>query len=385
METLRFIMTSTFYPPFHLGGDAVHVKYLAEELAARGHEVHVLYSRDAYRLKRKGEPKQTDNGGVHVHALDSPYGRLTPVKAYAFGNSSFIMNQYRKLVDEVKPDVVHHHNISLLGHDLLKKLGDYRQLYTLHDRWLVCQQGNLMKKGKQCDGNGCFLCAISNLKPPQCWRNKLYLGDIDCLISPSRFVANSLSRLNIPTIVLPNFSPEPPVNIPDISEENFYLYIGIIDSFKGIKTLLEAFRKSNNRLILIGNGPMSGMTEKYIKKENLSPRVKFLGWKSDEKWSYLKKANALIIPSLVPENCPLIALEAMSVGTPVICSDVGGTGEVVSKLSRDMVIPLNELLEKLKDIEMPSISRESVSKIFRDNFSTEKYLDAYLKIIESGC
>ena len=38
METSCIVMTSTFYPPFHLGGDAVHVK-MAEELVRQGHEV----------------------------------------------------------------------------------------------------------------------------------------------------------------------------------------------------------------------------------------------------------------------------------------------------------------------------------------------------------
>jgi hypothetical protein len=32
METLTFLFTSTFYPPYHIGGDAIYVKYLAEEL-----------------------------------------------------------------------------------------------------------------------------------------------------------------------------------------------------------------------------------------------------------------------------------------------------------------------------------------------------------------
>ena len=41
METERIVMTSTFYPPYHLGGDAMHVKYLADELTRLGHEVHV--------------------------------------------------------------------------------------------------------------------------------------------------------------------------------------------------------------------------------------------------------------------------------------------------------------------------------------------------------
>ena len=51
METLKFVMTAAFYPPYHLGGDANHVRYLAEALSAQGHEVHVEYSPAALALK----------------------------------------------------------------------------------------------------------------------------------------------------------------------------------------------------------------------------------------------------------------------------------------------------------------------------------------------
>ena len=52
METAKILMVSTFYPPYHLGGDAIHVKYLADELSKAGHEVHVIHSLDAYNLKK---------------------------------------------------------------------------------------------------------------------------------------------------------------------------------------------------------------------------------------------------------------------------------------------------------------------------------------------
>src|SRR5436309_453666 len=41
METLKFVMTAAFYPPYHLGGDANHVRYLAEALEAQGDVPHV--------------------------------------------------------------------------------------------------------------------------------------------------------------------------------------------------------------------------------------------------------------------------------------------------------------------------------------------------------
>jgi glycosyltransferase involved in cell wall biosynthesis len=46
-------MTTTFYPPYHIGGDAVHVRILAEELVKKGHEVHIIHLLDSYYLKKK--------------------------------------------------------------------------------------------------------------------------------------------------------------------------------------------------------------------------------------------------------------------------------------------------------------------------------------------
>jgi glycosyltransferase involved in cell wall biosynthesis len=139
METLTFLMTSTFYPPYHIGGDAVHVKYLAEELAKRGHEVHILHSIDAYNVKRKKIPAQTETNGVYIRQVKTHFN-YTSYAAYFSGNSSKISKQFENLVKEIKPDVVHHHNISLLGYNLLKKQRNYRNIYTAHDYWLICQQ-----------------------------------------------------------------------------------------------------------------------------------------------------------------------------------------------------------------------------------------------------
>ena len=49
MAGLRFCSLTTFYPPHHFGGDAMHVYRLSNALARRGHRVTVLYSLDAYR------------------------------------------------------------------------------------------------------------------------------------------------------------------------------------------------------------------------------------------------------------------------------------------------------------------------------------------------
>ncbi|MBW1886742.1 MAG: glycosyltransferase [Deltaproteobacteria bacterium] len=380
METLRFVMTSTFYPPHHLGGDAVHVKGLSEELAKLGHEVHVMHSKDAYRLKRKDDPKP-DSSDVHVHSLRSPYGRLTPLKAYCFGNSRFILRSYENLLKEVKPDIVHHHNISLLGHGLLKKTGDYLQLYTAHDHWLICQRNDMMRNNIPCVGDHCKSCAISSKRFPQLWRKRLDVGHIDRLICASNYMAGTLKKLNLKTVILPNFSIEPPKTIPDIQDTDFFLYLGVIDSHKGIRELVNAFSASKNKLIIIGRGPMAGWVERTIRTRKLDPRVRHLGWKTDDRWQYLKKANAIIIPSTGRENHPLVALEALSVGTPVICSDMGGTKEIASLLSNELVIPIGELEARLQDVARPDIPEDKVIKAFKENFTVKRYLDRYLALI----
>src|SRR5665647_1934724 len=102
-------MTSTFYPPYHLGGDATHVKYLAEELAKIGHEVHVFYNKDAYIVKRRNLPRITESQGVFTHEFESP-SNLSPYLAYLFGSVPSINRKFKALVKEIRPDVVHYHN-----------------------------------------------------------------------------------------------------------------------------------------------------------------------------------------------------------------------------------------------------------------------------------
>ena len=71
------MITSTFYPPYHLGGDATHVKYLAEELPKRDHEIHVMHSLNAYRAKRTNfrfVKKEPEKDNIFLHRIESiPY------------------------------------------------------------------------------------------------------------------------------------------------------------------------------------------------------------------------------------------------------------------------------------------------------------------------
>jgi len=96
-------MTSTFYPPYHLGGDAVHVRYLAEELVRRGHEVHVVHSRDAFALKAKGKRPAPISSDVTVHEINTSLGASSSRLAYMTGRSRAAERMVSRVVDEVGP------------------------------------------------------------------------------------------------------------------------------------------------------------------------------------------------------------------------------------------------------------------------------------------
>ena len=76
---LRFLHVTTFYPPFHFGGDAMGIERLVAALARRGHEVEVIHDADAWRIlaKRPDPPPLELPPGVTVHRLECRAPRLS--------------------------------------------------------------------------------------------------------------------------------------------------------------------------------------------------------------------------------------------------------------------------------------------------------------------
>lgn len=83
----------------------------------------------------------------------------------------------------------------------------------------------------------------------------------------------------------------------------------------------------NVKLVLVGDGELKKNCENLVQKLNLSDRVLFLGLRMDVP-ELLKTADISIL-STFHEGFPLVALEAMAVGKPLIASDVSGVSDVV--------------------------------------------------------
>ena len=391
---LKFLFTTTFYPPYHIGGDALHVKWLADELAREGHDVHVMFSLDAYELKRGGSrDREAEAGPVHVYPLRSRHGRLETLSTYVLGRSSYFSGQFDRLIADIAPDVVHHHNISLLGYDLLRKRGSYLNVYTAHDYWLVCQRNDLLRGSDRCQRQGrCWPCVARSRRPPQLWRHgqgfRDALSDIDVAIAPSGYVGGVLSEATaLPWVTLANFVPEPPEDVPPSGLSDFFLYVGVLERHKGIVELVELFRQAwreiGARLVVAGTGRLEDSLRRYVNGNRLGDAVNLLGWcDHDTLYSLYEDAHALVMPSLWPENAPLAALEALSMGTPVVASDAGGLPEIVGLQGEGFVCQRGQLKETLTRVRNAAPDRQRLRDIYRAHFSPERFTSSYLDILE---
>jgi len=398
VKTLKILMTSSFYPPYHVGGACVHVKYLAEQLARRGHEVHVMHSLDAYRIKRgKHLPvqKERDHTNVYIHTLESPLKKLDPLIVYTLGTSFHVRKKFLEIVKKIHPDIVHHHNISLLGYNILTQKSDYISLYTAHDYWLICPTSNLLKNREEiCRKKSCFSCSIKSRRPPQIWRSfrsfRKAIASIDLMITPSNYIRERLAQeVNLKTVTLPNFVPPPPEDISPIGYSDYFLFVGMLEIHKGILNLLELFKELrndvNSKLLIVGEGSLKSYIKGFIERNSLGKLISYMGFVDDEKlYSLYRGASAVIMPSIWPENAPLVALEALSVGTPVIASNTGGLPEIVGKVDKKLIFSDRmELKNLLLNFSKNKFPPSKIKQVYEKNFSPKAYIDKYIEIIQS--
>lgn len=392
METLRFLLATTFYPPYHLGGDAVHVQQLAEALAARGHEVHVEFSPAAYRLKRGDRPAPPPRGnGVQVHAIPSPLGRAQPVAAHVMGRSGSVTRFHERLAKAVRPDVVHLHNISLLGLGVLRRPPGATMLYTAHDYWVLCPRSDLLRYGRNpCDKPTCVSCALVSRRPPQLWRYGTRwrgLPGLDCAIAPSRFMARAIaSTLSCSVVHLPNFTPDAnPAGV--ITEpEDYYLFVGVVERHKGVLELAEAASGPGDwRVKVVGSGSLLRRIEELQRSGR--GRIEVEGWVPGDRLRGLYRgARALLVPSLWDENAPLVAIEALSWGTPLLASRRGGLEELLydgtaGRSFEPNATEIGAAITQFEDEGLHLSLRRSARAAYGATHRPERYVDRYLDLV----
>lgn len=108
-----------------------------------------------------------------------------------------------------------------------------------------------------------------------------------------------------------------------LSPNEYFLFVGRFIPDKGLHLLVEAFQKINTtkKLVLIGGSPNPNSYESHIRNTK-DERIIFPGYLYGEETNVLiKNAYTYIQPSLIEGLSPVI-LTVMSLGTPLICSDI---------------------------------------------------------------
>jgi glycosyltransferase involved in cell wall biosynthesis len=122
------------------------------------------------------------------------------------------------------------------------------------------------------------------------------------------------------------------------------LFLGHLYREKGVYELLDAIedlRKSRPglRLVMAGVGSEDEALRAKVRRRQLHDSVELPGWVShDEKVELISAADCMAIPSY-EEGLPLVLLEAMEAGLPVVATPVGGVAEVVRDRVEALLVP----------------------------------------------
>jgi len=179
----------------------------------------------------------------------------------------------------------------------------------------------------------------------------------------------------------------------NIQKENQILFVAKLDRqhyFKGLDNLLKAFSQINSKNIIlkiIGSGDMEGYYKEKAKELNISDKVIFLGYCSDEKMrDEYQKSIVTILPSIdKSEAFGLTLIESMACGTPVIASNLPGVRTIVGDerfiCKAGDIMSLRQCIEKM--INLYINNREEYNSIrskYLEDIQTKYNWDNILKI-----
>ena len=394
-QKLKFLMISTFYPPYNFGGDGIFVYRLSNELARRGHQVDVLHCIDAYNFFADEGPwgKYPNHARVTVHPLKSPFGFVSPLLTQQTSYSFFKRKKIKSLIAHKNFDIIHFHNPSLIGLEVLT-YGNAIKFYTLHEHWLVCPMHTLWRYSKEiCTNRTCISCQIFGKRPVQWWRYSSVmqsaLSHIDAFISPSFFAKTNHQQLglNNPITHIPHFLPtsEDGRNNSLQHGQPYFLFVGRLEKFKGVQNLINVFRNYKKcDLLVAGNGGYATALRKLAADVQ---NVVFLGRCSYRALrSLYRNALAVIVPSIVYEVFGFIVIEAFAMGTPVIANNLGALKELIEQSGGGFTYSTDEeLVNHMEKIRLNPNLRQLLGhkgyQAYRNYWSENYHVNRYYQLI----
>lgn len=153
---------------------------------------------------------------------------------------------------------------------------------------------------------------------------------------------------------------------PTLIKKPNFVFVGRLNKAKGVEILLESFKQvlevlPKAKLTIIGDGPEKNEVVKFIFKNKLNKAIVLAGTlNSKEIANVLKKSYGLLLPSF-REGTPASVLEAMSVGRPIVATNVGGLTKLVDKE-----------VGKLTEVGDVNQFTKAILEVYRKNYEPEE-------------
>lgn len=371
------------------GGEDTVVANEKKLLEDNGHEVVVYYRNNS----------EINEMNIFQKFL-IPFITVFNVKTY---------RQVRKIIKEEHIDIVHVHNtLNLISPSVYYAALSCKipVVQTVHNFRLLCPAATFYRGSDICEE--CLKKGFAPAIKYGCYR-KSRIQTLGCVITLKfHRITGIYGKINY--ICLTEFNKKKILNLKQIKEKNIFvkpnfvdsrmksvpynqrvnqiIFVGRIEKLKGVDILLQAWKligTSGPRLIMCGIGPMEEWCRKYI-IENRLQNVEMKGFiPNDEVKKMIAGSRALILPTQCYEGFPMTIIEALSVGTPVLCSDLGNAGNLViegktgCKFAPHMP---KEIMEAVNRLTMYGDMTDTVMREYEERYSKKKNYEMLQKIYE---
>ncbi len=371
------------------GGEDTVVANEKKMLENHGHEV-VLYTRHNSEL----------NEFSKIRKVLLPFSTIFNLRTY---------REVKELVKSEMIDVIHVHNTLNLISPSVYYAGlscKAAVIQTVHNFRLLCPGATFYREGHVCEDcvKKGLLCSVkyncyrgSKVQTLACvlniWFHRL-LGiykkiNYICLteFNKEKLLQNKQIE-NRKVFIKPNFVNEVDRIIPFQERKKQFVYVGRLDSLKGVDFLLQTwkeFSKEDYQLVVCGTGPLEEWCKEYIKTQQLE-NIELRGFVDNETArKIIGESRALILPTRWYEGFPMTIAESYSVGTLVLGSDLGNVGSLIEngkngwKFAVDSKEQLCEAMEKVK------MSQNGVDEETLHKYSQESNYEQLRTIYETCC
>lgn len=204
---------------------------------------------------------------------------------------------------------------------------------------------------------------------------------LNCVSRSSRSYYDADAHLPVVPygIALDRFCPGP-------AREDFVFTLGRIVPEKGFHLALDAARMARLPLLLAGSVPPFPEAQKYFEDE-IKPRLdaqrRFIGpVPLAQRVQLMASARCVVIPSLVEETGPLVAMESQACGTPVVANRIGALPEnVLDRRTGYIVDDVHAMAQAFHEVSR-HIDPAECRRVACERFASERMVSDYIVLYE---